>query len=208
MVESEFVLLFQPRRLCLAEVLIRQLSKGGKSLDDFGRTFAGGPVGKPAVKPYSFNDVVSTLNSAQPYDWASFLTTRIRRISTKAPLGGIEGGGWKLAYTDTRSDIWRFREEYEKVTDLTSSIGFSVKEDATISDVRVTAKAYAAGVAPATKLIAVDGRQFTPDALRDALHNSIGSVRFLAYKRWRILHNSSGRLSQWRSIAASGTRFQ
>ncbi len=152
-----------------ADVLIRQLSKGGKSLDDFCRTFAAGPAGMPAVKPYNFEEIVATLNDVQPYDWAAFLTTRIRKLSPRAPLGGIDGSGWKLVDTSARSDIWKFREEYEKLSDFMHSIGISVKEDSTIADVRVTSRAYAAGVAPATKLIAVNGRQFTPDVLRDAL---------------------------------------
>ena len=37
-----------------ADVTIRQLSKGAKSLDDFCRAFEGGPGGAPAMKPYRF----------------------------------------------------------------------------------------------------------------------------------------------------------
>ena len=152
-----------------ADVLIRQMSKGAKSLDDFCRLFTGGPAGKPEVKPYQFDEVVATLNRVQPYDWAEFFNARIRRVAPKAPLGGIEGGGWKLAWRTEESDMQKFLEEYEKVSDFMDSVGLSVKEDSTISDVRVTSKAYAAGVAPAMKLIAVNGRQYTPEVLKDAL---------------------------------------
>ena len=46
-----------------ADVTIRQLSKGKKSLDDFCRAFDGGPGGAPALKPYDFDDVVAALNA-------------------------------------------------------------------------------------------------------------------------------------------------
>jgi predicted metalloprotease with PDZ domain len=152
-----------------ADVLIRRLSHGQKSLDDFCRAFASGPAGMPAIKPYNFDEVVSTLNQVQPYDWPAFLNARIRRPAPPPPLGGIEGGGWKLVYSSAKPDVWKFLEEYTKTSDLTPSIGFSLKQDATISDVRITSEAYKAGIAPAMKLIAVNGRQFTPEVLPDAL---------------------------------------
>jgi predicted metalloprotease with PDZ domain len=152
-----------------ADVLIRQMSNGAKSLDDFCRLFTGGAAGKPEVKPYQFDEVVATLKQVQPYDWAEFLNSRIRHVAVKAPLGGIEGGGWKVTWSKDRSDLQKFQEEYAKSSSFLESIGITVKEDATIADVRVTSKAFAAGIAPAMKLIAVNGRQYTPDVLRDAL---------------------------------------
>ena len=53
-----------------ADVLIRELSKGAKSLNDFCKIFHGGPGGAPELKTYTFEDVVAGLNSVQPYDWA------------------------------------------------------------------------------------------------------------------------------------------
>ena len=43
----------------------------------------GPPSTATALKPYTFDDVVRTLNSVQPYDWAGFLRTRLE--STDAP---------------------------------------------------------------------------------------------------------------------------
>ncbi len=154
-----------------ADVLIRRLSGGKKSLDDFCQVFhTGGPARMPALKPYSFEDVAAALNQVQPYDWAEFLTTRIKKVAPNAPLEGISGGGWKLTYGDERSAFWKAGEEYDEYADFTHSIGISVKKDGTIQDVRVTSKAFAAGVPPATKLIAVNGRQYTVEVLQDALN--------------------------------------
>lgn len=98
-----------------ADVLIRQLSKGKKSLNDFCRAFHGGPGGVPALKPYTFDDVAAALNSVQPYDWARFLHARLESIAPHAPLGGIENGGWKLVYDSHPSTIWKAFEDADKI---------------------------------------------------------------------------------------------
>ncbi|HLK48192.1 MAG TPA: hypothetical protein VKT49_08660, partial [Bryobacteraceae bacterium] len=155
-----------------ADVLIRQLSRGARSLDDFCRTFEGGPGGVPALKTYEFEDIVAALNAVQPYDWARFLNDRIHSTAAQAPLGGIEGGGWKLAYDGVRSAFWKAVEEdarREPAVDLTYSIGLRAKQDGTVLDVRYGGPAQKAGVAPAMKLIAVNGRQFNPTVLREAV---------------------------------------
>src|SRR5262249_11172950 len=75
------------------DAMIRQLSKGARSLDDFCRAFYGGPGGAPAMKTYGFDDIVNALNAVQPHDWAAFLQQRVRSIEARAPLGGIERSG-------------------------------------------------------------------------------------------------------------------
>jgi len=152
-----------------ADVTIRQLSHGAKSLDDFCHAFHGGSSGAIEMKPYEFHDVVTALNAVQPYDWAGFLNQRLRSTDAHAPLGGIEHGGWKLAYDGVRSDLWKAYEDKHKWTDLSYSIGFQVKEDGTIADVQFGGPAQKAGVAPAMKVIAVNGRQFTPTVVREAV---------------------------------------
>jgi predicted metalloprotease with PDZ domain len=152
-----------------ADSIIRQLSKGAKSLDDFCRAFHGGANTGPALKTYEFGDVVAALNAVQPYDWAGFLHQRIRSTDPHAPLGGITRSGWKLVYDGTRSDFWKANEEERKITNLMYSIGISVHEDGTIADVLYGGPEQKAGVAPAVKLIAVNGRQYNPTVLREAV---------------------------------------
>jgi predicted metalloprotease with PDZ domain len=153
-----------------ADVTIRRLSKGAKSLDDFCRTFHGGTSGAPALKAYTFDDIVAALNAVQPNDWAKFLNERLRSTADHAPMGGIENAGWKLVYDGVRSDFWKAVEADRKLVDLSYSIGMKVKEeDGTIADVRYGGAAQKAGVAPQVKLIAVNGRQYTPTVLREAV---------------------------------------
>src|SRR5258708_27577902 len=69
--------------------IIRQQSHGQRSLNDFCRRFHGGESGPPKVVPYTFEDVVRTLNDVAPYDWASLLRRRVAATSSHAPLGRI-----------------------------------------------------------------------------------------------------------------------
>ena len=153
-----------------ADVLIRQKSNGTKSLDDFCRAFHGGPGGAPALKTYTFQDVVAGLNAVLPYDWAGFWNQRLHSTSPHAPLGGIENGGWKLVYDAVRSDLWKDYEETDKLVDLSFSIGLKVRDDdGTIIDISYGGPARAAGISPSVKLIAVNNRQYNSTVLREAV---------------------------------------
>ena len=55
-----------------ADTLIRKLSHGRRTLDDFCAAFHGAPGGLPQVKTYDFDALIAALNAVQPYDWRSF----------------------------------------------------------------------------------------------------------------------------------------
>jgi predicted metalloprotease with PDZ domain len=160
-----------------ADVLIRQKSSGKKSLDDFARAFHGAPGGGPAVKTYTYADVISALDSVLPYDWNGFFEQRVRRVAPRAPLGGIENGGWKLVYTDVKPELVLAAEEETKVYDFWYSLGMMVggeggrgeEDGGTIRDVVPGMPAAAAGIAPGMRLVAVNGRRYSEKGLRDAL---------------------------------------
>jgi len=151
------------------DAMIRKLSHGVKSLDDFCRSFHGGPGGAPAIKPYTLDDVVAALNAIQPYDWKAYFKDRLESVSPHAPLGGVERSGWKLAYTAEPSTWTKAAGEYYKTTDVSYSLGFLVDEDGIIQDVKYDGPARKAGVTPAVKLIAVNGREFKPAVLHEAI---------------------------------------
>jgi predicted metalloprotease with PDZ domain len=158
-----------------ADVLIRSLSGGAKSLDDFCRQFHGGPGGAPALKSYTFEDVVTALNAVQPNDWAGFFRTRVEATQPRAPLGGIENSGWKLVYDATRSDVWKAFEDEHHGADLAYSLGLYVKDDGTVSDVSLARPAQKAGIAPDMKVIAVNNRKFNLTILREAIQHATSS---------------------------------
>jgi predicted metalloprotease with PDZ domain len=151
------------------DVIIRQQSKGAKSIDDFCHLFHGAPNTGPMVKTYTFDDVVSALNQVVPYDWRGFWTERLTTHGPGAPLGGVEGSGWKLVYDETQSEMERGMESDAHVVDGAYSIGLELREDGTISDTIEEMPAAVAGIGPGMKLIAVNGRQYSPEILRDAL---------------------------------------
>ncbi len=151
------------------DVIIRQQSKGAKNIDDFCHLFHGAPSTGPMVKTYTFDDVVNTLNQVVSYDWRGFWTERLTNHGPGAPLGGIEGSGWKLVYDETQSEMERGVESNWHVVDGAFSIGLELREDGTITDTIEGMPAAVAGIGPGMKLIAVNGRQYSPEVLRDAL---------------------------------------
>ncbi len=152
-----------------ADVIIRQQSKGKKTLDDFCKLFHGAPSTGPIVKTYTFDDVVETLNQVVPYDWRGFWTERLTNHGPGAPLGGIEGSGWKLVYDESQSEMLRGVESNFHVVGGAFSIGLELREDGTITDTTEGMPAALAGIGPGMKLIAVNGRQYSPEVLREAL---------------------------------------
>ena len=154
------------------DTTIRQQSHGEKSLNDFCRLFYGGESGPPKVVPYSFDDVVRALNQVTPYDWAGLLKARVNSTDPHAPVGGIERGGWRLVYNDQPNLFIRTGEKLRKSVDVSYSLGFVVREDGVISDVIYGSPAYAAGIGPGMKLVAINGRAWSGDVLLDALRTS------------------------------------
>ena len=152
-----------------ADVLIRQLTKGRRSLEDFCQKFYGGPSGPPRVIPYTSDDVVATLNEVAPHDWRQFFQTRVYAIDARAPLGGIEGAGWRLVYSNTIPDMLKSAESAQKFTDLRFSLGLTIKEGGAVQDVIPGSPAAKAGVGAAMKIVAVNGRRYAADHLRTAI---------------------------------------
>jgi predicted metalloprotease with PDZ domain len=153
-----------------ADTIIRQQTNGQKSLNDFCRLFHGGQNTPPKVVPYTFDDVVNGLKQVTPYDWAKFLRERLDTYGPGAPLGGIINGGWKLVYDDQPSEYTKAIEKTRNKVDARFSIGLALDDKGGIDDVIVNSPSWNAGIAPGSTLVAVNGRKYTPDILRDALH--------------------------------------
>jgi predicted metalloprotease with PDZ domain len=152
-----------------ADVIIRQQTKGQHSLDGFCKLFHGGQSGPPAVKPYTFDDIVNTLNQVAPYDWRKFWTERLTNHGPGAPMGGVEGSGWRLMYDDNPSELWKAVEESHESVNAAYSIGLRLRKDGVIVDTIEDLPAAKAGIGPGMKVVAVNGRRFSGDVLRDAL---------------------------------------
>ena len=162
------------------DALLRQKSNGQKSLNDFCRAFHGGESGPPKVVPYNFEDVVVTLNRVVPNDWARLLRERLDSKSPQAPLGGITGGGWKLVYTAQKNTFMDAIEKGGDWIDLSFSLGLMATKEGEVRDVIPGTPAYAAGLAPGMKIIAVNGRKWSKDIVRAALQASLTNQKPIA----------------------------
>jgi predicted metalloprotease with PDZ domain len=160
--------------------LIRQKSNGRKSLNDFCHNFYGGQSGPPRVVPYVFEDVVAALNQVAPDDWAKLLRERLDSKSPHAPMGGITNGGWKLIYNDQKNSTMDAREKSSNNIDLSFSLGFIATKEGEVRDVIPGSPAYAAGLGPGMKVIAVDGRKWSKDVIRATLRGGLSSQQPLS----------------------------
>jgi len=160
-----------------ADTIIRQQTKGARSLDDFCKSFHGAPSGPPMVKPYTFDDVVRTMNQVAPYDWRTFFTTRLNSTDEHAPLNGIINGGWRLIYNDVESDYQKALEEADKSVDFSYSLGLRIGEEGAITDVVPGTPAYVADIGPGMKIISVNGRAYSSEALHEAVRAAKNSTR-------------------------------
>ena len=158
------------------DTTIRKMTDGKKSLNDFVAAFHGlGGNTAPKVVPYTFADVVAGLNAVVPNDWAGFLRARLDSNQPHAPLGGIENGGYTLTYTST-PNVWSAMSQTQNETvDFWFSLGLHVNTAGVVGDVLKGGPADKAGLAPSMKLVAVNGREFTPALLKAAVHDAQGT---------------------------------
>jgi predicted metalloprotease with PDZ domain len=151
------------------DTMIRRLSNDKKSLDDFCRAFHGGPGGEPALKTYTFEDIVTGLNAVAPYGWAGFLRQRLDSVAPNTPGESVENSGWKLVYDERPNEFQQNEDTVRKRLNLDLSIGMVLEDDGTVSDVIHDGPSYKAGIAPGMKITAVEGHQFTAESLKDAI---------------------------------------
>jgi predicted metalloprotease with PDZ domain len=163
-----------------ADTVIRQQTGGKKSLDDFTHLFHGGKNTSPEVVPYTFDDVVAAMNQVTPYDWRKFFTDRLTSTGPHAPLGGVTNGGWKLEYSAERGPLFKTREDMRHFVDLSYSIGLEVStapdDNGAITDVWQGSPAAKAGIGPGMRVVAVNGRAWSPEVLRSAVAATKGGA--------------------------------
>nr|WP_230474763.1 M61 family peptidase [Dyella monticola] len=149
---------------------IRDLSGGKHSLDDFAHAFYGMDNGSYVTKTYTFDDVVKTLNQVQPFDWAKFLRDRLDYTGGDLPEHGIERGGWKLVFDDKPNGEEKAMASLRHGgVNLAYSIGLIINGKGRIGDVQWNGPAFKAGLVPDMTIVAVNGHDFSADAIKDAV---------------------------------------
>lgn len=152
-----------------ADQIIRAGTKGKKGLDDFARQFFGVRDGDWGINTYTFDDVVADLNAVYPYDWAQFLTTRLLTPGQPAPLKGIEMAGYKLVFRDTPTSYEKGRMDSSHSLDLTYSLGMSLGKDGDVTATLWDGPSFRAGIVDGAKIVAVNGMDYSADAMKSAI---------------------------------------
>ena len=152
-----------------ADTLIREMSKGRKSLDDFASAFFGINNGSHVPATYTFEDVIAALNAVQPYDWAPFLRSRLDGHGPGAPLDGVARSGYKLVYTDTPSELMKSLEGAGGGVNLTYSLGMTIGREGRLSDVLWDGLAFKQGLIAGTQIIAINNVAYSNDRMKDAM---------------------------------------
>lgn len=155
--------------------MLRAQSGGKKSMDDFARAFFGMRDGDWGVLTYKIEDVAATLNAIQPYDWAGFLNQRLNGLSERAPLAGFTANGYRLIYTDEPTAAFKDAEKRASRADLSYSLGLSVGKGGAIGSVTWDSPAFNAGLDLGDTIVAVDGREYSDDRLKDAVKAAKGT---------------------------------
>jgi predicted metalloprotease with PDZ domain len=152
-----------------ADQIIRANSGGRKGLDDFARAFFAHPGGELRHSTYEFADVVAALNAVQPYDWASFLHSRIGQPGQPAPLAGIAQGGYRLVWKDEPNPYDKARMEQNHGLGLGFSLGLSLDKDGQVTDTRWGSPAFNAGVVTGARIVAVNSQAYSADGIKQAI---------------------------------------
>jgi predicted metalloprotease with PDZ domain len=155
--------------------IIRQQSGGKRSIDDFARAFFGVRDRDYGELTYTFDDVVATLSKVQPYDWHSYLQRKVYDVAAAPPLEGLTEGGYRLVYAAEPTKWWKSGELKGKATDLSYSGGVVISSDGKATSVLWDSAAFNAGITVGAQIVAVNGRTFDADALKQAIKSAAGN---------------------------------
>jgi predicted metalloprotease with PDZ domain len=147
---------------------LRELSSDTRSLDTFAASFFGGTGERQRTSTYTFEDIVEGLDKVATYDWESYLRDKVETV-TSPPLDGLLRGGYRLVYRPTESEFARQAGATFDMLSLTFSIGITVATCGTLQEVLWESPAFAAGLTAGAVILAVNGRAYTPDELRQAI---------------------------------------
>jgi len=155
--------------------ILRERSRGRKSIDDFARAFFGGHDRDWGEITYTFDDVAKTLNGIVPYDWSGYLHARVDAVVPEAPLDWIARGGYRLTFTDEPGPYWKAREKWRKQADFSYSLGMVLGAEGAVTRVLWEQPAFKGGITVGSKIVAVDGEAYDDDALRRAVTAAKGN---------------------------------
>lgn len=157
------------------EARLREKSGGVLGLDDFARRFFD-TQRQAAPALYDMNDIVRTLDGLAAGDWRAFLARHLDTHDDADAMAGLGRMGWQLVFRDVASDSWRQEEEADGAHNLDHSIGLRVRANGTLRAVSWEGPAFAAGLAPGAKILAVNGAPFSVERLEQGVKGAAGEA--------------------------------
>ena len=152
-----------------ADTLIRDLSRGRRSLGDFAENFFGIEPGRIEPVAYTFDDVVTALNDVQPYDWKAFFDSRLQTLAPGAPLDGLRRGGYRLVFSDEQSPAAALVSARRGQVDLRYSLGLTTTPSGAVVAVEYGSPAGKAALTAGALILAVDGLAFDSERIKNAV---------------------------------------
>ncbi|WP_156512782.1 sugar-binding protein [Planctomyces sp. SH-PL62] len=155
------------------DALIREKTAGAKSLDDFCKAFLGGPTKPEKVDPYTFEDVVACLDGVVEHDWKTLLLDRVSKPLDALPIDFVAKLGYRIEYGAGPPATSPGRRAAPAGPFAKHSLGLVVVNGGEIAEVVIGSIADKAGLAKGDKIVGINDRLFSAEALRDALTASV-----------------------------------
>ncbi len=175
-----------------ADAILRRETGGARGLDDFARAFFGLNDGDLGQLTYGRQDVIDALNAIAPYDWAGFLRERVDQPTREITKGGFTLGGYRLVYGETPGSTDSAREASGRFVDQSVGVGLVVSNSGDVLSSVWDSPAFKAGITLGTKIVAVNGDEYSPVAFRQGLRDATDRRRALSLiikqqQRYRVI---------------------
>lgn len=154
------------------DAIIREKTNGAKSLDDFCKRFFASVAGAKTVAGYEFADLIKDLQATADYDWEGFLKRRVAAPQETLPLDVLGRLGYRLHYTDKPLAPGPDGSAAATANPAGDSLGLAMF-NGKITGVVPGMPGDQAGLSPGVTLIAVNGKKFNTNRLRDAIADSV-----------------------------------
>lgn len=159
-----------------ADALVREISGGKRSLDNFCRRFFA-VTRKTPVIGYELDEVIGLLREVADYDWAKFFQDRVQRPRAEFGMEFVEKLGYRAQYSAKQSDSAKERDQSRKQTSAINSIGVTVADDGRIKTVVPGSPADTAGLTSGMTIVGINGRKYNGERLKDAVADSVATRR-------------------------------
>ncbi|MEO0501345.1 MAG: hypothetical protein AAF205_12445, partial [Pseudomonadota bacterium] len=124
------------------------------------------------------DEVMDALSRAAPHiDWPEYFSRHLDDIDTPAPIAGLTRAGWRLVTKSRPNAFDRNRFAMDEELDLLGALGFSVRNDGTITDVVRDSPAANAGLVPHQRILSIGNRSFDVGTALDEMFKDGQDVR-------------------------------